>query len=59
LRVGHSVYGNFNSIQNKDFERYVKPYLLNHSDLKMVNVSADAFKLDSTVILKTGSYRRH
>jgi competence protein ComEC len=56
LRVGHSVYGNFNSIQNKDFERYVKPYLLNHSDLKMVNVSADAFKLDSTVILKTGSY---
>jgi competence protein ComEC len=56
LRVGHSVYGNFKSLQTKDFERYVKPYLLNHSDLKMVNVSADAFKLDSTVILKAGSY---
>lgn len=56
LRVGHSVYGNFNSIQNKDFERYVKPYLLNHSDLKMVNVSADAFQLNSTVILKAGFY---
>jgi len=56
LRVGHSVYGNFNSIQNKDFDRYVKPYLLNHSDLKTVNVSADAFKLDSIVILKAGSY---
>lgn len=58
LRVGHSVYGNFNSVQTKDFERYVKPYLLNHSDLKMVNVNADAFKLDSTVILKADSYRR-
>jgi competence protein ComEC len=56
LRVGHSVYGNFNSIQNKDFDRYVKPYLLNHSDLKMVNVSADAFKFDSTIILKAGSF---
>jgi competence protein ComEC len=55
LRVGHSVYGNFNSLQSKDFERYVKPYLLNHSDLKMVNVSADAFKLDSTVILTSSS----
>ncbi len=55
LRVGHSVYGNFNSLQNKDFERYVKPYLLNHSDLKMVNVSADAFKLDSAVILTSSS----
>ena len=55
LRVGHSVYGNFNKVQTKDFERYVKPYLLNHSNLKMVNVDTDAFKLDSTVILKSSS----
>ncbi|MBA4240923.1 MAG: hypothetical protein C0448_09350 [Sphingobacteriaceae bacterium] len=56
LRVGHSVYGNFNTLQQKDFERYVKPYLLNHTDLKMVNVDTDAFKVDSTVILKSSSY---
>jgi hypothetical protein len=56
LRVGHNVYGNFNSIQNKDFERYVKPYLLNFPDLKLVNVDTDAFKFDSTIILKAGSF---
>lgn len=56
LRVGHNVYGNFNSLQTKDFERYVKPYLLNYSDLKMINVDTDAFKLDSTVILKSDSH---
>ncbi len=56
LRVGHSVYGNFNSVQTKDFERFVKPYLLNYSDLKMINVNTDAFKLDSTVILKSSSH---
>jgi len=56
LRVGHRVYGNFNTINNKDFERYIKPYLLNTSDLKMVNVDTDAFKLDSTVILKSSSH---
>jgi len=55
LRVGHNVYGNFNILQNKDFERYVKPYLLNHSDLKMVNISADAFKIESTAILRANS----
>ena len=56
LRVGHRVYGNFNTINNEDFERYIKPYLLNTSDLKMVNVDTDAFKLDSTVILKSSSH---
>ena len=56
LRVGHRVYGNFNTINNKYFERYIKPYLLNTSDLKMVNVDTDAFKLDSTVILKSSSH---
>ncbi len=56
LRVGHSVYGNFNSLSSKDFERHVKPYLLNHADLKLVNVDTDAIKLDSTIILKSNSH---
>lgn len=55
LRVGHNVYGNFNVLQHKEFERYVKPYLLNNSDLKIQQVNADAFKLNSTVILKYSS----
>jgi len=56
LRVGYSIYGNFDSLQKKDFERYVKPYLLNSSDLKIVHVNTDAFKLDSVVILKASSH---
>ena len=55
LRVGHRVYGNFDSLQKKDFERYVKPYLLNYSNLKKVNIVSDALKLDSTVFLKSSS----
>lgn len=55
LRVGHNVYGNFNALQHKEFERYVKPYLLNNSSLEIKQVNADAFKLNSTVILKYSS----
>lgn len=52
LRIGHTVYGNFKNIPQKDFERYVKPYLLNYSNLKLVVADADAFKTESTVVLR-------
>ncbi|HRF99941.1 MAG TPA: ComEC/Rec2 family competence protein [Bacteroidia bacterium] len=55
LRVGHTVYGNFKNIPKKDFERYVKPYLLNYSNLKLVAADADAFKTDSVLILRNYS----
>ena len=55
LRVGHTVYGNFKNIPKKDFERYVKPYLLNYSNLKLVAADVDVFKTESVVILRNYS----
>lgn len=55
LRVGHTVYGNFKNIPQKDFERYVKPYLLNYSNLKLVAADVDVFKTEPTVILRNYS----
>lgn len=55
LRIGHTVYGNFKNIPHKDFERYVKPYLLNYSNLNLVTADADVFKTESAVILRNNS----
>lgn len=55
LRIGHTVYGNFKNIPKKDFERYVKPYLLNYSNLKLITVNTDVFKTESAVILRNNS----
>lgn len=52
FRIGNTIYGDFNTINSKDFDRYVKPYLLTVSDLKIVNSTANVFKYASKTVLK-------
>lgn len=56
LRVGHCVYGNFDDINEKDVQRYVKPYLLKITDLKIIHTKANSFKLSSVLFLKNNNY---
>ena len=55
LRLGNIVYGNFNQLTKKDFERYVKPYLLSISRLKKIDMKYDGFKKDDVLILRNTS----
>jgi competence protein ComEC len=36
LRVGQIVYTSFDNLSNNEFQRYIKPYLLNFSNLKLI-----------------------
>lgn len=51
MRVGQNLYVNFNDITEKEFQRYVKPYLLTISNLKMIPSKSNLFKSVSTSIL--------
>lgn len=51
LRLGNTVYGNFKQLNKKDFDRYVKPYLLSISSLNRVETESNFIKQDATTIL--------
>lgn len=51
LRVGQSVYINLQSIDDKDFQRHVKPYLLTVSNLHIVSTKASVLKSANTSIV--------
>lgn len=50
LRVGQTVYFNINDLNNNEFQRYVKPYLLTISNLKMINTTSNVFIIDTNSI---------
>jgi competence protein ComEC len=51
LRLGQTIYAHFDDISPKEFQRYVKPYLLTISNLKVVDTKANVLQLDSTYIV--------
>jgi competence protein ComEC len=51
FRDGQTVYTHFNELDDKDFQRYVKPYLLTVSNLKIVPTKSDMIKHDSITIV--------
>jgi hypothetical protein len=51
LRVGQRVYGNFNAINQNEFQRNVKPYLLSISNLKLIQSKSNFIKFDASIIL--------
>ncbi len=51
LRIGHTVYAHFEDISNSEFQRYVKPYLLTISNLRVVDTRANILKVGAKRIL--------
>ena len=51
LRLGQTVYAHFNELTPIEFQRYIKPYLLTISNLKVVDTKANSFKIDSVNIV--------
>lgn len=51
LRVGQRVYGNFNAINQNEFQRNIKPYLLSISNLKLIQIKSNFIKCDASTIL--------
>lgn len=52
IRLGRNVYGNFSQLTDKEFQRYVKPYLLAFSDLNLITINNHVFKTKRTTILR-------
>jgi competence protein ComEC len=51
LRLGQTIYAHFDDICSKEFQRYVKPYLLTISNLKVVDTKSNVLQVDSTYIV--------
>jgi competence protein ComEC len=51
LRIGHHIYISYNNLNNSEFQRYIKPYLLSISDLKITQTTADLVKHNATSVL--------
>lgn len=51
LRLGQTIYAHFDDISSKEFQRYVKPYLLTISNLKLVDTKSNVLQVDSTYIV--------
>jgi competence protein ComEC len=51
LRLGQTIYAHFDDISSKEFQRYVKPYLLTISNLKVVDTKSNVLQVDSTYIV--------
>lgn len=51
LRLGRTVYAHFDNITSKEFQRYVKPYLLTISNLKVVNTNANVLKVNGKYVV--------
>lgn len=52
LRCGTKVYGNFSKLSGKEFQRFIKPYLLTFSDARLVPLNANVFKSSLHTVLK-------
>ncbi len=44
LRLGQSVYTNLSTLSDQEFQRYVKPYLLRFSNLKLIATTSNLIK---------------
>lgn len=55
LRVGHSIYAHTDSLSEKEYNRYVKPYLLNYSGLSVTNDHSNLLKCDQKTVLNVRS----
>ena len=51
LRVGHTVYTHTDSLSEKEYNRYVKPYLLNYSGLTVMNDHSNLLKCNLKSVL--------
>lgn len=51
LRVGHHIYAHTDSLSEKEYNRYVKPYLLNYSGLSVINDHSNLLKCGQKTIL--------
>lgn len=50
LRTGKTVYTHLDSISDRDFQRYVKPYLLRFSNLELVGMNSNLVKSNHMAI---------
>ncbi len=51
IRAGHNVFADFRAINDKEFQRYVKPYLLRFSGLKIMPVESNIIRNSHSTIL--------
>ena len=51
LRVGNRFYTDTKSLSSNEFQRYVKPYLLNYSNPIIIPITCDALKVNETAVL--------
>ena len=51
LRLGHIAYIKRDELTEKEFQRFIKPYLLNFSGLKIIDQTGDILKHENTTIL--------
>lgn len=53
LRIGKHFYTDTKSLSSNEFQRFVKPYLLNYSNPMIIPINCDALKVNETAILHT------
>lgn len=51
LRIGKHFYTDIKSLSNNEFQRFVKPYILNYSNPTIIPINCDALKVNETAIL--------
>ena len=51
LRLGQSVYTNLSALSDQEFQRYVKPYLLRFSNLKLIATTSNLIKNENGSIV--------
>ncbi|MCD6016882.1 MAG: hypothetical protein K0S53_3 [Bacteroidetes bacterium] len=59
LRCGRNVYGDFSQLTGKEFQRFIKPYLLNFSDINLIPVKANALKSSINNVLRVEKLQGH
>lgn len=55
LRIGKYFYIDTKSLSSNEFQRLVKPYLLNYSNPTIIPINCDALKVNETSILHTNN----
>lgn len=55
LRIGKHFYTDTKSLSSNEFQRFVKPYLLNYSNPTIIPINCDALKVNETSILHTNN----
>jgi competence protein ComEC len=53
LRIGKHFYADAKNLSSNEFQRFVKPYLLNYSNPTIIPINCDALKVNETSILHT------